>query len=336
MRRIAFALSVVLGWGLPHPVHAAEAQRIKIGLDFVNSRAAVLWICQEQGLCAKEGIEAEVIRIRGGTAAAQAVTSGQIQLSLSGTISSFPAIAAGSDIVELMNFEPVVSYLLVGNKEITSPAELKGKLIGVSGLGLSSSSLAVRLALKHFGLDPTRDQITLVATGNQTERVMAVVSGNVAATVLAEEFQTKAEQSGTHVLVDLRTLGIPWAGSNLVTTRRYLQTHRDTVDRVMKAFLRSIAFIRDPQNKLVVLGVLKEKLKLEGGISEEVYRDLLRYYLVPKPYPNLASIQSVLREAATFVPQVSKLKAEEVAALEPLKALDQSGWIDSLYRTGGK
>ncbi len=99
-----------LGWGslLPFP---AEAQWIQVGLEFINSRASVLWLAQEKGFFTKEGIEVEVISIRGGTAGAQAITSGQVQFSLSAIAATIPAIAAGSDIVELMNLEPVPAYL---------------------------------------------------------------------------------------------------------------------------------------------------------------------------------------------------------------------------------
>jgi hypothetical protein len=82
----------------------------------------------------------------------------------------------------------------------------------------------------------------------------------------------------------------------------------------------------------VVLKAFKEKLKLEDAVSEQVYRDLITYFALPKPYPKLESIQFLINEASNFLPQIGKLKAEEVAALEPLKALDQSGWIDNLYR----
>ncbi len=333
---VAVSMLLGLGLGLVGFPRAGEAQRIQIGLEFINSRASALWVAQEQGFFAREGIEVEVISIRGGTAGAQAVTSGQVQFSLSATAAIVAPIAAGVDIVEVMNFEPVVAYFLVGSKAIKTPAELRGQRVGVSGLGLSNSSLGMRLALKHFGLDPTRDQIALTAIGTETERVLAIVAGTVAATVLAPEFRAKAEQAGTQVLADLRTLKIPWAGSNLVTTRRYLQTNRDTVERVLKSLLRTIAFIRDPRNKPAVLGALKAKLKVEDADAEQAYRDLLSYYLVPKPYPSLDSIQFILREAAAFLPQLGKLKAEEVAVLEPLRALDQSGWIDSLYPAGGK
>ncbi len=313
-RGVTRALCALLGWGLLLPGPPVEAQRIQVGQEFINSRTSVLWLGQEKGFFTKEGLEVEVVPIRGGTAGAQAMTSGQIQFSLSATAASIPAIAAGSDIVELMNFEPVTAYLLVGSKDLKNPTELKGKRVGVSGLGLSNSSLGARLALKHFGLDPVRDQIALVAVGTETERVLAIVSGSVAATVLGPEFRTKAEQAGTQVLADLRTLGIAWAGSNLVTTRRYLHANPEISERVLKALLRAIAFIRDPQNKPAVFGIFKEKLR----------------------YPKLESIQFMVREAAAFLPQIGRLKAEEVALLEPLKALDQSGWIDSLYRTPGR
>ena len=335
MSRRAIHLGGLFGlvWGLLFPLHRAEAQKIPIGLEFVNSRASALWVAQEEGFFAREGIDVEVIPLRGGTVGVQAMTAGQIQLSFSATAASIPAIAAGMDIVELMNLEPVLAYLVIARKEIKAPADLKGKRFAVSGLGLSNSSLGARIALKQFGLDPARDRIGLTPMGNETERVLAIVSGTVAGTVLAPEFAAKAELAGARILADLRTLGIPWAGSNLVTTRRYLQANRETVDRVLRAVLRAIAFIRDPQSKPAVLRIFRAKLRLEEAVLEQTYRDLLTYYLVPKPSPKLDAIRFMIREASDFIPQIAKLRPEEVATLEPLKALDQSGWIDSLYRT---
>jgi ABC-type nitrate/sulfonate/bicarbonate transport system substrate-binding protein len=245
-----------------------------------------------------------------------------------------PAIAAGADIVELMNFEPVPAYFVVAGKEIKTAGDLKGKRFGVSGQGLSNSSLAARIALKQLGLDPARDRIVLTALGNESERVLAIMAGTVAATVLAPEFRSRAEQAGVHVLADLRTSGIPWAGSDLATTRRYLQASGDKVDRFLRAILRAIAFIRDPQNKPAVLRLFREKLKVEEAALEQTYRDVLTYYLVARPYPRPDAIRFMIRESAEIVPQIGKLTPEEVAVPEPLRALDQSGFIDALYPKG--
>ena len=55
MRRIAVALSVLLGlgWGGFIPPGPAEAQRVKVGLEFINSRASVLVMPRDQGLLAR-------------------------------------------------------------------------------------------------------------------------------------------------------------------------------------------------------------------------------------------------------------------------------------------
>ena len=45
-------------------------------------------------------------------------------------------------------------------------ADLKGKRVGSSGLGLSASRLALLVAFGTLGLDPNRDKITLVAAGS--------------------------------------------------------------------------------------------------------------------------------------------------------------------------
>jgi hypothetical protein len=70
--------------------------------------------------------------------------------------------------------------------------------------------MAIIVGLKHLGLDPDRDKITLVAAGTEPERLAGLASGSLAGTVIAPEFRSRMESLGLNVLADLRTMTIPW------------------------------------------------------------------------------------------------------------------------------
>ena len=84
--------------------------------------------------------------------------------------STISAIAAGAQLVEVMAITTIMPYYLVGAPDVKNVADLKGKRVGSSGLGLSASRLALLVAFGTLGLDPNRDKITLVAAGYLTTR----------------------------------------------------------------------------------------------------------------------------------------------------------------------
>ena len=162
-----------------------------------------------------------------------------------------------------MAITALMPYYLVGAPGVKSIADLKGKKVGSSGLGLSASRLAILAGFGRLGLDPERDKITLVAAGAEPERIAGVSSGIIAGTVLAPEFRTKMEQLGLNILADLRAMKIPWEQDALETTRKTLQTRRDMVEKVIKALLEANAFVLKPVNRPQVIEILSSRLGLK-------------------------------------------------------------------------
>lgn len=214
-----------------------------------------------------------------------------------------------------------------------SIADLKGKVVGSSGLGLSASRPAIRVAFKHLGLDPQRDPITLVAAGVEPRRVAGLASGAIAGTVLAPEFRSPMKQFHLHVLADLRTMNIPWEVGDVVTTRSYLRSHRNVVRRAVKALLEGNAYVLNRAHCLQVSGILKSRLdlKTEQGVNN-AYEDMVKYYVPRKPYPYREGLKSIIGAVGKFVPKAAKLKYKDVADPSVIEALDKSGYIDSLYK----
>ncbi len=160
-----------------------------------------------------------------------------------------------------------------------------------------------------------------------------VTSGAIGATVVAPEFSDRVEKMGARLLADLRTLKIPWENDGLATTRKALQSKRDTIDKVVKALLEANAFILNPSNRAKTIETLNSHLKFKDSQEANgVYNDLIKYYMLKKPYPYKDGIMTVLTEIAKVLPKAVGLKFEDVADSSVIERLDNSGYIDGLYK----
>ncbi len=313
------------GWAQLTPLHVGHAS--------VNSRMSPLWVAAKEGFFRKQGLDVRVVNIRGGTQVTQALLGGGLDMAYSDPPATIAAIAAGASLVEVMATATVMPYYLVGAPPVKTLADLKGKRMGSSGLGLSASRLAILVALRQLGLEPDRDKITLVAAGTEPERLAGLASGALAGTVIAPEFRSRMEQLGLNVLADLRTITIPWEVGNVVTARKFLQSQRDVVERAIKALLEGNAYVLNPAQRPQLLELLKSRLGLKSAQDAiGAYEDTVKYYVLKKPYPYREGLQSIIAEVGKVVPSAASLRFEDVADPSIIEKLDKSGYIDSLYR----
>src|SRR5215213_8968904 len=108
IQRYPWLIAVILS--LTSPLSAAD--KIRVGFSAISMANAPVWIAEEKGLFKKNGIETEPIVIGGG-----AVVS---------------AVFSGSDIVMVAAGNNKGIQRVMVKPEITTPAGLKGKRIGIT------------------------------------------------------------------------------------------------------------------------------------------------------------------------------------------------------------
>jgi ABC-type nitrate/sulfonate/bicarbonate transport system substrate-binding protein len=192
------------------------------------------------------------------------------------------------------------------------------------------------LALEHFGLDPNRDKISLIAAGDQSVLAQALVTGTIDATVLDGVMSRTLRENGFPILAELSKLNIPISSLGIVAKASYIQSSSQTVENLLKALLESEAFIFGPSNKARALVILKRYLRINDQEAEEGYKDVING-LDRKPHANLAGLRNVQRLMKLRNPAVEKIKVEELVDDRFMKKLDESGFIDQMYaRYGAK
>ena len=131
---------------------------------------------------------------------------------------------------------------------ITSPAHLKGRKLGVTGLGSSTSFLTQYLVAAN---DIKLSDVTLVPVGSGTTFIAAMRQGKIDAGMTTEPTISRLLSTGeARVLVDLRTpeatqkaLGGLYPFACLYMQTSWVNTHRSDVQKLANAFVKALQFI---------------------------------------------------------------------------------------------
>src|SRR5437899_3197317 len=115
----------------------------------------MIWVTKDAGLFDKHGLDVDLQYIASATSV-PALISGQVNIAAVGCSEIMSAIASGADLVMVTTDTPVYPYIFEVAPGISSPADLKGKSIGISRFG-ASSDLATRAVLKKFGMHAEKD-----------------------------------------------------------------------------------------------------------------------------------------------------------------------------------
>lgn len=140
---------------------SAPPQRVVITPASFSDREGMLVVAHHQGFFRKYNLDAQLVLMPNAPLALSALTAGESQFYY-GTTSgaSLGAVLNGLDGVFVAGFvNRLVGAFAVG-RDIKTPADLKGKKIGVASLG-GGNWMFTMLAFEHWGIDPKRDNITI-------------------------------------------------------------------------------------------------------------------------------------------------------------------------------
>ncbi|HEY7219749.1 MAG TPA: ABC transporter substrate-binding protein, partial [Candidatus Binatia bacterium] len=199
---------------------------------------ATAWIAKEAGYFSDEGLDVELIRVGGSTRMVAALLGGSAPIIQAGAAAALAATGAGADVVIIGATGTVSPFHLMARPDIKQAADLKGKRAGITTFG-STSDQVVRIALKHFNLEPNKD-VALLSLGAQPEVFAALQSGAIQAGALSFPLYAKAAKLGMRELIRFADLGVEDINGTVITTRSFIAQQRDMVLHFLRAFTRGM------------------------------------------------------------------------------------------------
>ena len=312
---------------------ARAAGKFVVGYAAMNARMAPLWLAEEQGYFAKYGMESQPVFLRSATVLVTGLGSGDIQIGSGGGSAALAAVSSGYDVKVIGSFSARNAYDFVARPNIKRPEELRGKKVGVTSIG-GGSWMGALLWLEQLGLDPQRDQITLLAVGDQTVQSQALESGTVDATVLDGVFSRRLRQKGLTILGESEDLKQPMINQSVMVSSALLQQRPEIAENFLKAMIESIAFTFAPKNRPAAIKTIMRRLKTDPASAEEGYEDLLRG-IEKKPFPSADGLRNAQRLMKLRTPKIGELKVDNIVDGRLMRKLEDSGFIDRAYAVQG-
>ncbi len=324
------SLIILSGLWIPSFTDAAQSKpliKVVAGYGSTDGAIAPLWFAKETRLFEKRGLDVLLVGMGTGSVSLRALIAKDLEIaSLSGS-GLVQAALQGADTVILSAAINGFIFKVFGAPEMTSPAHLKGKKLGVSRYG-ATSDFAIRLALKKWGLNPDRD-VSILQVGTTQDTVRAMQTKMLDAGVLSGTASLVARKAGFRELGDLAELGLHYPMAPIGTTRSYLQKNEAVVKEFMLAYIEAIRDYK--RNKEAALAVLKKYTRNDDReVLEDSYSNNLNKYL-PLPIPTREGIQTILAELASTVPAAKNADPEQFVAYKIAREIEASGFVKKLY-----
>ena len=273
---------------------------IRTAYSALSAGIGTLWITHEQGIFKKHGLDSNLIYMRSGTTAAQALLAGEIQFA---HISPAPMMAAwiqGADVALIGTTVHQMVFTVITDSSIAKGADLRGKKIGVTRIG-SASDLALRAALEHFGLNP-RD-VTMISMGGIPDILAGMRAGAVQGGVLSPPTSTLARELGYRPLLHIPDLGREFAFSSIAAKRSFIQSQPEVAKAFMAALSDGAKIYKEDSR--AALRVLRKYIGGEDRILEGGYREYDAAISSP-PYPSLKGLEPLRESLVEATPQLKQ------------------------------
>jgi NitT/TauT family transport system substrate-binding protein len=304
--------------------YGASAAKLRLGYSAITATMAPLWAGRDNGLFAKYGIDAELIYLAGGSRIALALESDSIQIGQIALNAGVEARLAGGDVTIIGTVYDTYYFQIFSKPAITSPAQLKGKVIAASSAG-SASDYGIRDAFETVGLKDSEYKI--LYAGGTDARVQALQQGLADAAIISPPNGLIAQKLGFRELMNLIEMKIPFGYGALAARESWLKQNRATALNFYKAYLEALAALRK-DGALAQRVIGKYSRISDREVLQESYRTSIPH-IPSRPYVSRELVARALKTSRRDAAR--RAEAEQFYDNSLIKELDDSGFIGTMF-----
>jgi NitT/TauT family transport system substrate-binding protein len=305
---------------------AAALDSIVIAYPTTSSQFTPLWFARDVGLYERNGLDAKLVFIQGGSVLLQAMLAGQAQASQNGIAESSVAILRGADLRLLGVTAKIFPYSLIASKDIKSPKDLVGGKIAINRVG-DVSAYGSQLALRKLGLNPDKD-VTMLQIGGSPQRLAALQSGSVQAAAMDFMSALRLAKSGFRVLVQLN-LNYPYLGP--LVSGKFLRENPAGAEAFVKAFVQGIA--RFKRNREEGMKALARYMKSnDKEILSKAYEFIANDFYGETLEPDPKGFQDLMNEVSEREPLAKKATLSQVFDLTIAHKLEKESFFKATFK----
>jgi ABC-type nitrate/sulfonate/bicarbonate transport system substrate-binding protein len=196
-------------------------------------------LAKEKGFYRDEGLDVDFV-VMNPRLALQAVISGDAAYTTA-LGSTIRAAVRGLPLRVVLTICEKPHFALIAKPGISAIEQLRGKIVGISSFGASSDTMA-RAALARFKLSADKD-VKILAVGGGLNRLAALKSGAIDATLIEAPYNIMLEQEGFPRLLFVGDV-VPSPIAGFGTAIEHMQKQSGEVRRMVRAALRAIQYAK--------------------------------------------------------------------------------------------
>ncbi|MGR9139251.1 ABC transporter substrate-binding protein (plasmid) [Rhizobium leguminosarum] len=230
--------------------HAADKITIMVG-GYEKQIYLPTKLAESLGYFKDEGLDVELLNEAAGVDAENQLLAGAVQGVVGFYDHCVDLQAKGKFVESIVQFSQAPGEVeMVSSKhpDIKSPADFKGKSLGVTGLGSSTNFLTLFMASKA-GLKP--GDVVTVPVGAGGTFIAAMQQDQIQAGMTTEPTISRMIKTGeASVLVDMRTvestrkaLGGTYPAASLYMEASWVDAHKEEAQKLANAFVKTLRYI---------------------------------------------------------------------------------------------
>ncbi len=247
-----------------------EAGRVRVAIPSTTHAVLAFSTSRDKGYYRDEGLDVELI-LMSAPIASRALLSGDVEVATVGGAGLLPVLS-GAPLRFIFTTYNRPMFWLFGKAEIRSVKELKGKKVGVSGIGSGPDSL-LREALRRNALEGGRD-VAILSLGVMPTIYSGLQSGLVDAAMLSPPFTFRAEEDGFRELIAFPKQDLVEMQGSILVKESFLQFDPAILEKFIRATYKGFLYIK--QNRSGTIPILGRYLKVKEDLAAKAYEQVVR------------------------------------------------------------
>jgi ABC-type nitrate/sulfonate/bicarbonate transport system substrate-binding protein len=245
---------------------AQEAKtKIRISYPNISICCLALFAAQQWKIFEQNGLDVESIQMRS-QAANSALASGDIHYVAGVGPNSVAATLRGLPSKAVWFASESLIYTVLARPEFKSLKELRGKRIGLTGLG-GTSDVALRIALEAVGENPK--DFVIVALG-APQLMSGLENGSIEAAQLNSPLNYHAKKKGFRELLDIGSyVQMPLGG--LTASNASIQNRTNELRRVIRSLQTAKRALLQSKEKSIDL--IMRTIRVDREVADEMFAD---------------------------------------------------------------
>lgn len=319
MRLFLFYLIICL-----FPAEPAFAlETIRVAYPSINTSVFCLMIAQKEGYLKEEGLDVQLLSIRG-EIAIRTVLAGEVDF-FTNAGSALAAAIRGVPVKIVTIFQDKPGWDLIAQPDIKSISQLRGKNIAIMSPE-GSLAIVAREILRRNGIDPAKD-VNLVVMGGDSIRFPALQTKAIQATLFNTGMSIQAQREGFTKLAAAGDYANLIEGG-LATSNDKIKQSPEKIFRFVRAAVKGIGYFankREPATKYMM-----EALRMKDRELASAIYDLYSKLILHEGFSDDKVLQTMMDEMKKTTKVQRDIKISDVFDLSLVKKaseeLKTAGW----------